>query len=384
MDGASSQQNTTISGIRKHIHKELYDDLGANKPNSMPDIGIDKLSDDLLIIILSGLNLKEAARASVLSRRWKNLWRSAITNLEFDDTGMKRSKFISWVNTILKLYESRSIDSLIIHFTNTRSLPSRPIKRSTYHEIDNWIIFALEKDKLRVVDPPNLKALEIKKCPYLQTLEISALKLASLAYEGVKNALLLNKIPNLCELTLGSGVCVSFISEPQAHSHYSVQLVKLRLKFYLPIDQRTIAPPDLLMLCCLKRLEMLCPSPAGRSLLFFASLIKASPQLREFRIEMSYVEPNNGKLWGMPFPSVSAAEAVKFDHKNLELVEMAGFVGSSSEKKFLVHLFKIASSLKRVVIDTQSDCYDDPDFDPKEHAEHLVSTFPHQVEFILK
>ncbi|KAL8530511.1 hypothetical protein ACS0TY_007519 [Phlomoides rotata] len=353
MDGASSQQNTIISGIRKHIHKELYDDLGANKPNSMPDIGIDKLSDDLLIIILSGLNLKEAARASVLSRRWKNLWRSAITNLEFDDTGMKRSKFISWVNTILKLYESRSIDSLIIHFTNTRSLPSRPIKRSTYHEIDNWIIFALEKDvhrlglnmpwgdydfpniekmlpyshfgslrslqlvgvdiedevvhyfltshphleelcisdslatkKLRVVDPPNLKALEIRKCPYLQTLEIFALKLASLAYEGVKNALLLNKIPNLCELTLGSGVCVSFISEPQAHSHYSVQLVKLRLKFYLPIDQRTIAPPDLLMLCCLKRLELLCPSPAGRSLLFFASLIKASPQLREFRIEV--------------------------------------------------------------------------------------------------
>lgn len=119
---------------------------------------------------------------------------------------------------------------------------------------------------------------------------------------------------------------------------------------------------------------------------------------------MDYLVPTDKRLREMmPFPSVSAAEAVNYDHKNLELVEMGGYVGSSSEDMFLVHLFEIASSLKKVVIDTQSDYYDHPDFEliegvdvswagtgaatrieSKQCAERLASTFPHQIECIVK
>lgn len=123
--------------------------MGANKPNSMRDFGIDKLSDDILVHILSGLNLKEAARTSVLSRRWKYLWMPAIRNLEFDDTGMKIRKFKSWVNTVLKLYKPHLVDSLIIRISDLQPR-SFLLSSRISHTVNSWIRFALQKGVHRI------------------------------------------------------------------------------------------------------------------------------------------------------------------------------------------------------------------------------------------
>lgn len=107
----------------------------------------------------------------------------------------------------------------------------------------------------------------------------------------------------------------------------------------------------------------------------------------------------------MPFPAISAAEAVKFDHKSLKVVEMCGYVGCSSEEELLLELFKNASLIEVVIIDTRSEYYDDPGLatciahrrfssrlpemgsttraESKERAKHFVSTLPHQIKFIV-
>ncbi|GFP86900.1 retrovirus-related pol polyprotein from transposon tnt 1-94 [Phtheirospermum japonicum] len=159
---------------------------------------------------------------------------------------------------------------------------------------------------------------------------------------------------------------------------------------------------ETLNLTLLIRLSIWIYSFVGRSLLFFTSLIKASPQLHEFRIKLIYiVECWCIKQTEIPYPAVSAAEAVKFDHKSLKMVEMGGYVGCSSERELLLQLFDIATSLERVVIDIESDYYDDPQLptllslkekmesrgrsleigattrtESKERAHHMLSTLP--------
>ncbi|KAI3455705.1 hypothetical protein Pfo_012368 [Paulownia fortunei] len=174
-------------------------------------------------------------------------------------------------------------------------------------------------------------------------------------------------------------------------------------------NRAIIAPPVLPQLYCLTRLEVYLMSQVGRSLLFFTSLIKASPHLHEFRIKIDYIVVRG---WYeiramMLFPEVSTEEAIRFHHKNLKVVEMAGYIGCESEEKFILQLFKIAPSLEIVVIDTQSDYYDDQPIDwsimetltifgkapwrtgartrmeEKEHAKHLEFSFPPKTVLVI-
>ncbi|CAH9133169.1 unnamed protein product [Cuscuta epithymum] len=75
---------------------------------------ISHLPDDILIVILSSLPLKEAGRTSILSSRWKNLWKQT-SCLNFDASSAldmiardrklrceERRKYVRWVNSVLK------------------------------------------------------------------------------------------------------------------------------------------------------------------------------------------------------------------------------------------------------------------------------------------
>ncbi|GER45567.1 F-box family protein, partial [Striga asiatica] len=109
---------------------------------------ISLLPDDILLVILSSLPLKEVGRTSVLSSRWRNLW-SCTSYLYFDDYSSlekiiqdpdsctlkrEREKYVRWVDSVLQSHRGFSLKELRICF-NLNQSPS----------ITKWLEFAFER-----------------------------------------------------------------------------------------------------------------------------------------------------------------------------------------------------------------------------------------------
>ncbi|OIT31240.1 hypothetical protein A4A49_12761 [Nicotiana attenuata] len=73
MTKGTAMSSTTVSIFGKEINIEVCEEKIYSEGES-----ISKLDDDALIQILCWLPLKDAARTSVLSRRWRYLWRSSL------------------------------------------------------------------------------------------------------------------------------------------------------------------------------------------------------------------------------------------------------------------------------------------------------------------
>ncbi|XP_062005450.1 F-box protein At4g09920-like isoform X2 [Rosa rugosa] len=111
---------------------------------------ISALPDEILVIILSGLPVRDAQATSILSRRWRYMWAS-ITTLNFDDEKnlcrlyelsriypegkeLKKLRYVDWVDSVLKLHRAPNIEQFRVSFDiGPRS------------SIDEWIQFAMKK-----------------------------------------------------------------------------------------------------------------------------------------------------------------------------------------------------------------------------------------------
>ncbi|KAL6973109.1 UDP-glycosyltransferase [Sarracenia purpurea var. burkii] len=129
----------------------------AQKDDYLGDL-ISQLADELLVLILSRLTLKEAQRTCVLSRRWRYLWAS-VPNLNLDASNtlnrlaettfnarrmkefkelveLERARYVSWVNQVLRSHSGLNITEFRVQFDlngNSRS------------DIDGWVNFAITK-----------------------------------------------------------------------------------------------------------------------------------------------------------------------------------------------------------------------------------------------
>lgn len=109
-------------------------------------IGIDSLPDEVLILIVSCLGLREAAKTCVLSRRWAELWTFTVGALDFEASEalkrvpkagqLERVSFVKWVDKVLNLHRGKRIDSFRVHFD---------LNQSSSAHIDNWVRFAMSK-----------------------------------------------------------------------------------------------------------------------------------------------------------------------------------------------------------------------------------------------
>uniref|UniRef100_A0A5B7CDI6 Putative ubiquitin-protein ligase n=1 Tax=Davidia involucrata TaxID=16924 RepID=A0A5B7CDI6_DAVIN len=119
---------------------------------------ISELPDEILVTILSLLTMKEVARTSVLSHRWKNLWTFTTGSLDFDCSELVfeltvmesreflegvKPKFVGWVNQVLELHQGPTVDEFKVGF----DLDTASFKG----DIDRWVNFAVEKKAKRFV-----------------------------------------------------------------------------------------------------------------------------------------------------------------------------------------------------------------------------------------
>ncbi|KAL3501285.1 hypothetical protein ACH5RR_035734 [Cinchona calisaya] len=127
--------------------------MGKKSRMTMMDSSSDvtcKIPDEILIDILPRLSMKEAARTSVLSHRWQNLWKFHNGCLDFDDLGnskmllykgerdfhVERRRYVEWVNQVLVSHQYPSIQQFRAYFDLGKDHSSM---------IESWIHFAAAK-----------------------------------------------------------------------------------------------------------------------------------------------------------------------------------------------------------------------------------------------
>ncbi|GAV70701.1 hypothetical protein CFOL_v3_14199 [Cephalotus follicularis] len=123
---------------------------------------IGKLPDEILCSIISLLTVREAATTSILSSRWRHLWKRTL-NLNFDIRNKcgefyPKSKFVGpdreqlsqeamrefvlWVDQLLHLYHGSKIETFRV---------SHPLSKEYACQIDEWIQFAVNR-KVQNID----------------------------------------------------------------------------------------------------------------------------------------------------------------------------------------------------------------------------------------
>lgn len=115
---------------------------------------ISELPDCILVDILSLLTIREAGRSSVLSHRWRDLWKF-ITRLNFTASKSMFAllkacrmmdgghQYVNWVNQILNLYQGgASLNEFIVSF---------PLEATFSRDIDEWVKFVMSKRVRKLV-----------------------------------------------------------------------------------------------------------------------------------------------------------------------------------------------------------------------------------------
>ncbi|KAM7274368.1 hypothetical protein ACFE04_029032 [Oxalis oulophora] len=119
---------------------------------------ISELPDDIIANIISRLSLKRAATTSLISTKWKDLWKLYSGSFDFDGSKTirnmrtrykvrkkkptkrtlrtKRMNFVNWVNKVLRSHQGATMERLQIIFD---------LKKPSHQDIDRWIQFALVK-----------------------------------------------------------------------------------------------------------------------------------------------------------------------------------------------------------------------------------------------
>ncbi|KAL5976077.1 hypothetical protein ACLOJK_020407 [Asimina triloba] len=106
----------------------------------------DHLSDSIIILILPFLPFQEAARTSILSKRWKSLW-TFTTNIQLHESNfveevggerkISNDAFLDFAQRFVSNYQGNKIEKLGISMVMTNAL--RPL-------VEGWIEFGVSRD----------------------------------------------------------------------------------------------------------------------------------------------------------------------------------------------------------------------------------------------
>ncbi|PON66945.1 F-box domain containing protein [Trema orientale] len=143
-------------GSRNVIHRskkrrKISNVVMVKNDNTPPPLDlISRLPDDVLCSIISRLSMRDAVSTSILSKRWRHLWRMSLENLDFDEDcnkfeGLDDNAFVNNVNKILaQLHCGTTIQSFQLQ---RRLRPPQKYGREIY----KWIQIVADK-KIQKLD----------------------------------------------------------------------------------------------------------------------------------------------------------------------------------------------------------------------------------------
>ncbi|XP_021292519.1 uncharacterized protein LOC110422836 [Herrania umbratica] len=244
----------------------------------------------------------------------------------------------------------------------------------------------------------NLKCLELRNCHFLKKVEIYAVNLVSLFYNGRYGVPIALNLPHLLELLVGG----NYLSQIYHLSQLQIDLSQLEsLSFDVSEAKAWPFLKNIPTLSNLKHLELesgiTCVSQSFPS---FTLLLTAAPFLHTFTLKIMFCLdwPSRESSQTTICSNCSARELSKISlenpHPSFKVVELYGFVRVPAVMEMVFHLLENAPLLEKLMIDPCPPCYLDSrkesrfreswDYkSAKQQAMELQSKIPPGIEFIV-
>ncbi|KAK9755855.1 hypothetical protein RND81_01G055300 [Saponaria officinalis] len=395
---------------------------------------IDRLSglpDEILLSILWTLTLKEAATTSLLSKRWKHLWRYYPV-LKFEDFAAMesmgditrpivegKSKFVAHVNHALKQHMGSTIDELSVIFDLDDSYKSH---------IDKWVLYAFEKHVKRIelnLEPPwvheklqvwynnitiiypervhytlpyirsphNLASLRslclrnvnissgdvqmfLQSCRLLEVLCVARSDiLTSISYDGKTIKLQITKASFLSEVHIGGERGVVIAPMYESLSTYFPKLKYLSLEMSLA-KKLNLEASHVPLLTRVEHLRLFFSSCYYQTLLGWTLLIETCPVLHKLTLEFF---PQS--MIKSPKPILkSCGQPLRY----LRTLELLGFIGRKYDLELAYFVLENAISLQEVIVDLRPRPYINHSEGAQQRLKLLQKKIPEGVKLIIK
>ncbi|KAH9737235.1 F-box domain-containing protein [Citrus sinensis] len=373
-----------------HCNKKMKREIVSEDYTCVHD-RLSELSDDVLVNVLSCLTIQDAARTSILSSRWRYLWKWFTGCLNFHNSlttaahkfelrddkvfDVERRKFVSWVNQVLRSLQSRTMEELRIRFDVTSD-----------DDIHNWIKFAVEK-KVRRLElnfrrflagrwevgqynfPPHFVSYSsfssltelslinvaitgdilahlLSYCPLLEHLEIDAPNLISFEFNGPAKPICLGEVC-LAEVSFGGSFSNYIMKNLCWLSSFLVRLHTLKLNLASPVIPAVAVYYNLPELYNLKHLEMEIDLLDDDHLLPCASFLNAATSLYKFTLKLYDVKPFAEWVQTIKDHVYSSLSELI----SIRELEVVGLEGCGADTDFVICLIENAELLEKIIID---------------------------------
>ncbi|GKA50956.1 F-box domain containing protein [Tanacetum coccineum] len=282
---------------------------------------ISQMPDDVLVMILSFLPIKEAVVTSCLSSRWRFLWGN-VTRLKFEATpnfligdDSKWYKYMNQVNNVIHSYNLSIVKDFRIRFN---------VSNRHSAVINEWLQYAVNKKveflELNFMDhndrfadyyfPVRLFDTQLNRRPSPNTMFVEILSLKKLVLKKV----------NVTEAILQE-----FLTNcPHLETINSVN-----------VDSFPVLPN-------VKKLRLVIGGKKSDCLLDLASILNACPNLQTFEIK---------PIWTSPIISKRKARDATNPIEHLKLVKIIGYYGRKCDLELAEYLMNVSVALKKIVID---------------------------------
>ncbi|KVI09942.1 hypothetical protein Ccrd_011660 [Cynara cardunculus var. scolymus] len=183
-----------------------------------------------------------------------------------------------------------------------------------------------------------LKTLEIRSCVGLESIEICDSNLVSFTLKGSPITIRVDNLQKLEKISIGEGYSWKKINRLFSEISCCVPYLQvLELDLYRP----PVPPfPELLKL---KQLILKVGAWDNDSVHVLTSLVEACPNLRRFKIQLIW------SIWVRPNGEVR--QVAKQPHEHLEVVEIGGYYGRTSDFELAMYFIENGVALKKLVID---------------------------------